>query len=150
MTIANKASCNCTNLGIPSINMNLAEGSICMLCETQPPNNEGEIYLLIFQYSSFKNWHGCNKASSCSMSVTLKENMDREIECTQRCNLSSDETGILHTSTAKTTLARTMHPTTSKTPDKTYWLNWSIRLIRLKPYPHEFYISAINLPAHHS
>lgn len=56
MTITNKASCNCTNLGIPPVNMNVAEGniSISITCETQPPNNEEEIYLLSFQYSSFE------------------------------------------------------------------------------------------------
>lgn len=44
LTVANKASYNCTNLGIPSINMNLAGGNISMICETQSPDDEGEMY----------------------------------------------------------------------------------------------------------
>lgn len=95
MTIANKASYNCTALRISPINMNLAEGNTSIICETQPPKYEGEIYLLSFQYSSFKKWHRCNKASSCSMSFTLKENMEREILCTWRYNLSTTETEVV-------------------------------------------------------
>ena len=46
MTTTNKASYSYRNLGIPPINMNLAEGNISIICETQHPNNEGEMYLV--------------------------------------------------------------------------------------------------------
>jgi len=39
-TMANKASYNCTDLGLPLVNMNLAEGNRSITCETQPSNND--------------------------------------------------------------------------------------------------------------
>lgn len=40
MTITNETSYNCTNLGAPSNNMNLAEGNFTIIYETQPPTTE--------------------------------------------------------------------------------------------------------------
>lgn len=99
MTIINKAGYNCTNLGIPPINMSFTEGNINIICETQPAN------LLNFQYSSFEIWHRGNKVGSCSMSVTLKENTEREMVCRWGYNLSTAETAIIYISRPKLTLA---------------------------------------------
>lgn len=75
--------------------------------------------LLSFQYTSFKKWNRCYKASSCSVSVTLKQNIEKEVVCIWRYNISQTVVGIMFIGTTKTNLASTMHPATSETPNKT-------------------------------
>lgn len=67
------------------------------------------------------------------MSVTLKENMERETLCMWRYNLSTIETGIIYIGTAKTTLALTKHSSTSETPHKTIE-TLSPQMSEIRPY----------------
>lgn len=62
MTIADETTYTCANLGVPPNNMNLAEGNKTTICKTQPPTNEGEVYLRSFQFTSFEKQNSCYKA----------------------------------------------------------------------------------------